>query len=242
MNTTPTLLAEGLRFAYRSARHGGRPFRLSIDRWQVRPGEDVALYGPSGCGKSTLLALLAGVLTPEAGRVVVDGVELSSLGEDARRSLRIRRLGFVFQESPLVDYLDALENVLFPFRLNRALRLDDAARSRARDLLAELGLGDKERRRPAELSQGERQRVAIARALVTEPAVLLADEPTSGLDPESSERAVDLLQRLGSERGLTRLVVTHDPAVRRRFSASYDVGAWSAASGEDGGPARGEGP
>ncbi|MEO1366699.1 MAG: ABC transporter ATP-binding protein [Acidobacteriota bacterium] len=231
MSARPTLLADGLRFAYRSARHGGEPFQLAVDRWQVEPGEDVALYGPSGCGKSTLLALLAGVLTPEAGRIEVDGVELSSLGEDERRSLRIRRLGFVFQESPLVDYLDALENVLFPFRLNRALRLDGAARDRARDLLSELGLADKEKRRPSELSQGERQRVAIARALVTEPAVLLADEPTSGLDPESSERAIDLLQRLGAERGLTRLVVTHDPAVRGRFSASYDVGEWSAARG-----------
>ncbi|MEO1084634.1 MAG: ATP-binding cassette domain-containing protein [Acidobacteriota bacterium] len=232
MSTRPTILADGLRFAYRSARHGGEPFQLSVDRWHVLPGEDVALYGPSGCGKSTLLALLAGVLTPEAGRIEVDGVELSSLGEDERRSLRIRRLGFVFQESPLVEYLDAFENVLFPFRLNRALRLDAAARARARDLLSELGLADKQKRRPSELSQGERQRVAIARALVTEPAVLLADEPTSGLDPESSERAVDLLQRLGAERGLTRLVVTHDPAVRRRFSASYDVGEWSAAARE----------
>ena len=220
-----SIAAHDLSFSYR--RGVQQSFHLAIQDWQIARGEQVALYGPSGCGKSTLLSLLAGVLVPEAGRLVVEGGEMQSMSDDARRAHRIRRLGFVFQDSPLVDYLDALENVLFPFRLNRALRLGDSTRRRARELLEQLGLGDKVDRRPGELSQGERQRVGIARALVAQPALVLADEPTSGLDPEASTHVVDLLLRLSAERAVTLLVVTHDPAVRSRFEKSFDVSLWS---------------
>ena len=139
-SVSASIAAHDLSFSYR--RGAQQSFRLLIDDWQIHRGEQVALYGPSGCGKSTLLSLLAGVLVPEAGRLVVEGGEMQTMSDDARRAHRIRRLGFVFQDSPLVDYLDALENVLFPFRLNRALRLDESARRRARELLEELGLGD----------------------------------------------------------------------------------------------------
>ncbi|XP_028517082.1 uncharacterized protein LOC114575771, partial [Exaiptasia diaphana] len=124
---------------------------------------------------------------------------------------------------PLVEYLDALDNVLLPFRLTRDLRLDQDARRRARDLLAELGLAGYEHRRPVELSQGERQRLAIARALVTEPSLLLADEPTAGLDPQRSQQILDLLEAVSSLRRLTLVLVSHEPAVLERFSRRLDV-------------------
>lgn len=216
--------AKDLRFSYRERGRKGPPsFSLQLSSWQVPEGASAVLHGPSGCGKSTLLNLVSGVLHPEAGSLEVQGLELATASEAQRRAHRIRNIGIVFQDFPLVDYLDATENVLFPYRLNPALRLDRSARSRARSLLAELGLGNKLGRRPATLSQGERQRVAIARAIVTEPRLLLADEPTGGLDPDRSESVMELLDSLRRERGLTLLAVTHDPALLPRFELALEV-------------------
>ena len=218
--------AVDLRFAY-PPRPGTEAFELRLPEWSVARGQRVALFGPSGCGKSTLLNLLAGVLVASSGRLMVEGQELAALSEAERRAWRIRNLGFVFQDFPLVDYLDAQENVLLPYRLNSALRLDAGARGRAAELLGQLGLGGKLKRRPRELSQGERQRVAIARALVTEPRLLLADEPTAGLDPERTEQVIELLEGLCQERGLTLVLVTHEPQLRARFPLSLAVGELS---------------
>jgi len=157
----------------------------------------------------------------------VAGRQLRGLSDADRRAHRIRSLGFVFQDYPLVGHLSALENVLFPFRLNPALRLDAPARSRATALLEDLGLGDKHHRRPRALSQGERQRVAIARALVTRPAIVLADEPTAGLDPSRSVAVLTLLEQLCEDRGVTLLLVSHDPSVLARFDQTLEVGSLS---------------
>ncbi len=221
--TVPILSATSLQFSY-PAMPGEARFALHLPEWTVPAGGRVALYGPSGCGKSTLLNLVAGVLPLQTGSLVVAGQELRGLSDAARRAHRIRNLGFVFQDYPLVDHLSAIENVLLPYRLNPALSLDKAARLRAADLLGDLGLGEKTQRRPAALSQGERQRVAIARALVTTPAIVLADEPTAGLDPERSEGVLRLLERLCEERALTLLLVSHDPAVLSRFDQTLSVG------------------
>ena len=218
--------ATQLRFGY-PQRPGEPPFRIQLDDWSVPEGGRVALHGPSGCGKSTLLNLIAGVLPLSEGSLEVAGTQMRGLSDAARRAHRIRTLGFVFQDYPLVGHLSALENVLFPFRLNPALSLDGAARKRAEQLLAELGLGDKGRRRPQALSQGERQRVAIARALVTQPSILLADEPTAGLDPERSAAVLELLEALCAERNLTLVLVSHDPAVLARFEHRLEVGRLS---------------
>ena len=149
--------------------------------------------------------------------MTVAGRELTAMAEAEVRAHRIRNLGFVFQDFPLVDYLEVVENVLLPFRLNPALRLDGEARSRARRLLADLGLGGREASAVDELSAGERQRVAIARALVTEPSLLLADEPTAGLDAANSLRVVELLEEACRSHGLTLLMVTHDATLLARF-------------------------
>ncbi|HVR29212.1 MAG TPA: ATP-binding cassette domain-containing protein [Thermoanaerobaculia bacterium] len=221
----PAILVSGLRFSYPAPRpgSGGVAFQLSIEEWRVEHGARVALHGPSGCGKSTLLDLLAGVLRPDAGSLEIEGEDLTQLGDEAVRAHRIRTLGFVFQDFPLVEYLDAVENVLFPYRLNPVLRLDASARARARDLLGGLDLAGKEGRLPRELSVGERQRVAIARALVTGPRLLLADEPTAGLDPDQSLAVVRQLEAASRDHGLTLVMVTHDPTLLGRFDQTLAV-------------------
>lgn len=221
---TTAIEARNLAFAY-PTRPNDTPFSLSIEQWTVPRGGRVALHGPSGCGKSTLLNLVAGVLPAGSGSLVVSGRQLVGMSESERRAHRIRTMGFVFQDYPLVGHLSAVENVLFPYRLNPALSLDHAARSRATTLLTDLGLATKTRRLPRALSQGERQRVAIARALVTEPELLLADEPTAGLDPGRSQAVLELLEGLCADRSLTLLLVSHDPSVLARFEHTLAVGA-----------------
>ena len=197
-------------------------FGLNVPALDVPAGGSVAVIGPSGSGKSTLLGLLSGELTPRAGRIAVDGQDVGALDPAARRLFRLRRVGFVFQDFPLVDWLDATDNVLLPYRLG--LTPDPAPPSRARSLLDRLGVGALASRRPASLSQGERQRVAIARALVTRPAVVLADEPTAGLDaPRAAEVARLLVEATGE--GAALVVVTHDPALVGFFGATLDLGA-----------------
>ncbi|PWJ17541.1 ABC transporter ATP-binding protein [Jannaschia seohaensis] len=205
-----------LRFAY------GSGFALSVPVLDVAARERVAVVGPSGAGKTTLLNLVSGIAVPDAGRVTLDGRAISALPDRARRAARAASVGFVFQEFALVDYLSAEENVLYPYRVGTGLALDKEARARARALLAEFGLGEKTRRRPAQLSQGERQRVAIARALVTRPKVILADEATGNLDPANKAAALDLLFAQAAETGAALLCVTHDHELLPRFDRVID--------------------
>jgi ABC-type lipoprotein export system ATPase subunit len=184
---------------------------------RVQSGETVAVIGPSGTGKTTLLNLMAGVVVPDAGSVQVSGEEITSLGEAARRAHRIRNIGMVFQEFELISYLDVTDNVLLPFRIDPRLQLDAAARTQAAELIDQVGLGDKARRRVTRLSQGERQRVAIARALVTGARVILADEPTGNLDPRNKEKILDILFGQVKARGVTLVAVTHDHGLLDRF-------------------------
>ncbi|MFT4621692.1 MAG: putative ABC transport system ATP-binding protein [Myxococcota bacterium] len=201
-------------------------FRLQVPEWSVPAGGRAVLHGPSGCGKSTLLSLISGEIGPTSGTLEVLGMPMATASDGARRAHRIRHMGLVFQDFPLVPHLDVLDNVLLPFRINPALALSGAARERAAGLLHDLGVGPLARRQPAQLSQGERQRVAIARALVTEPSLVLADEPTAGLDPLATARLVDLLDALVAARGVTLLLVSHDPAVIARFDTAVDVASF----------------
>jgi len=192
-------------------------FRLRIPAMAVNTGETVAVIGPSGTGKTTLLNLMAGITVPDAGRITVGGADIAALPDRARRAHRIRKVGLVFQEFELISYLDVLDNVLLPYRLDPALKLDPAARDRARRLVAEVGLAGKLDRRVTRLSQGERQRVAIARALVTGAGVVLADEPTGNLDPRNKNRILDLLFQQVAAHGATLVAVTHDHGLLERF-------------------------
>lgn len=177
----------------------------------VTAGSFVVVTGASGCGKSTLLHMLGGITRPTAGRVLLEGIDLSTLGDDDLAAVRRRRIGFVFQRYNLLPELSLLENVALPLVLDGvvAARCDAAAR----ESLDAVGMVHRALHRPDALSGGEQQRGAIARALVTAPAIVLADEPTGALDSTNSARVVELLQRLVVDRQQTVILVTHDPAV-----------------------------
>ena len=198
-------------------------FRIDIPNLVVKTGEKVAVIGPSGCGKTTLLHLLAGVLVPSAGRIAVDGTDVSALSREDRQDYRALRMGMVFQEFELLAYLDVIDNVLLPYRISPVLTLDDEARERAKALVQEVGLDGKQRRYPRHLSQGERQRIAVCRALVTRPAILLGDEPTGNLDPDNRDHIMDTLWRYSDETEAPLVVVTHDHELLGRFDRTIDV-------------------
>ena len=208
------LAVRNLTKEYRSG--GGTLAVLRNVTFDLAAGETVAIVGPSGSGKTTLLGLLAGLDTPTNGAVLLDGLDLAPLDEDARARLRGDRVGFVFQSFQLVPTLTALENVQVPLEL-RGIRDSDV---RARDLLERVGLGSRTHHFPAQLSGGEQQRVAIARAFVNRPRVLFADEPTGNLDGATGEKIVTLLEQLNREDGTTIVLVTHDQQLARRLGRS----------------------
>jgi len=195
---------------------------MDVPRLMVQPGERLAVIGPSGCGKTTLLNLMAGILVPDAGRIVVGDETITALSDPERRRFRIARLGLVFQSFALVEYLNVLDNIVHCFRISGALVLDATVVERATSLAAGLGLADKLRRPVAALSQGERQRVAICRAVLSEPELLMADEATGNLDPANKGRILDLLfERLEPGRS-TLIAVTHDHDLLDRFDRIVD--------------------
>jgi putative ABC transport system ATP-binding protein len=203
-------------------RYPGASFSLHIPEFHVGSGERLAIVGPSGAGKTTLLKLVAGILPPRRGTIHVDGTRLEVLGDAERRNFRITRIGFVFQELELLEYLDVMDNILHTYRINPVLRLDGEVRGRARQLAEEVGLADKLKRMPRELSQGERQRVAVCRALLPDPALILADEATGNLDPANKVRILELLFRACEARGTSLLAVTHDHELLPRFDRVVD--------------------
>jgi putative ABC transport system ATP-binding protein len=204
-----------LRDATRVYDGGGARTALDHVTLDIEAGELCAVMGPSGSGKSTLLNLVAGLDQPTGGRVVVDGTDLTGLGESALARFRRRKLGIVFQFFHLLPSLTVMENVLIPAQL--AGVRTSRAEARAHDLLKRLDIADTARRFPAQLSGGQQQRVAIARALINEPRLLLADEPTGALDSASGTQVMELLRDLHRS-GQTVLLVTHDARLAARHA------------------------
>ncbi len=176
--------------------------------FRVKFGEFVALVGPSGSGKTTMLSILAALLSPTSGQVLIDGQDLSQMAEKDRVKLRREKIGFTFQANNLIPYLSARENVEFMLRLNG--KLDHASRIRSDELLSRLGLAERLHNLPAQMSGGQQQRVAIARALIHNPALVLADEPTASLDTERAFQVVETFANLIHENGRAGIIVTHD--------------------------------
>lgn len=195
---------------------------LSDVSFAVNAGESVAVVGPSGAGKSTLLALLAGLDLPTSGYVTLNGTNLGELDEDGRARVRADNVGFVFQSFHLVPSLNALENVMLPLELAG----NASPRDGALDIIREVGLSDRYRHYPAQLSGGEKQRVAIARAFATEPAVLFADEPTGNLDSRTGATIMQLMFDLNRSSSTTLMLVTHDLGLAERCDRilSLDAG------------------
>jgi putative ABC transport system ATP-binding protein len=209
-----------------SFQSGGRELVvLKSITFDLEAGGFLAVVGPSGSGKSTLLGLLAGLDQPRTGRVVLDGIDLGRLDEDARARLRGERVGFVFQAFHLIPTLTALENVQVPLELR-----GERGEERARELLERVGLGDRAHHYPSQLSGGEQQRVALARAFSNRPKILFADEPTGNLDARTGHQIVELMRELNRSQGTTLVLVTHDPelaGVARRVIRLRDGGVQS---------------
>lgn len=199
---------------------------LSNVSFGISAGESVAVVGPSGAGKSTLLALLAGLDLPTEGHVVLNGSNLSELDEDGRARVRAESVGFVFQSFHLVPSLNALENVMLPLELAGAAD----ARAASHAIIEQVGLEDRWRHYPAQLSGGEKQRVAIARAFATEPAVLFADEPTGNLDSRTGDYIMDLMFELNRNSATNLVLVTHDLSLAQRCGRMLSLDAGLLAS------------
>jgi putative ABC transport system ATP-binding protein len=193
-------------------RSGDKTIRVldSIDL-SIDEGEFLAVLGPSGSGKSTLLGLMAGLDRPTSGTITFRDRDLGSMSEDDLARLRRDQIGFVFQSFQLLGHMTAAENVLVPLELRRA----PDRRKQVRDLLEAVGLGERGHHYPSQLSGGEQQRVALARAFAAGPSLLLADEPTGNLDSKTGDTVLDLLADLQRSRGVTLVLVTHDPAIAR---------------------------
>jgi len=212
-NLTETSTVLQARAIGKTVKSGARDLVILREvEFAVAAGEALAIVGASGSGKSTLLAILAGLDTPTAGSVLIDGTDLFVLDEDARAELRGRAVGFVFQSFQLLPALTALENVMLPLEL--AARRD--AEAEAREMLARVGLAERLGHYPKHLSGGEQQRVALARAFVVRPKLLLADEPTGSLDADSGAGVIDLMFELNRSLGTTLVMVTHDEHLAQR--------------------------
>lgn len=208
----------GLQFHYHDTN-----FKLELPQLILERGKTLALVGSSGAGKTTLLHLIAGIVTPQSGRIRVDNVVLSDLSENQRRAYRLQRLGLVFQEFELVDYLSVLDNILLPYHVSSELCLDRGARERTSALACSVGIDTKLGDHPSQLSQGEKQRVALCRALLPGPSLLLADEPTGNLDPYNKRCVMDALFNYVEENHATLITVTHDHDLLNRFDHVVDA-------------------
>jgi len=197
-------------------------FSLDISTLSINKGESIAITGPSGSGKTTLLNLICGVCRPQSGDIIINGTSLKEQNEKALRQYRIAHIGMVFQSFELLEYLNVLDNILLPYRLDNTLHLEKETVERAKDIARTFGMEDKLQRYPSQLSQGEQQRVAIMRALITGAKLIIADEPTGNLDPKNTDLVADLLLDFVKKEGGTLITVTHDHTFAKRFDRVID--------------------
>jgi putative ABC transport system ATP-binding protein len=206
------LTLENIKKSYRQPNGEVLPI-LDLPRFSVAAGEQVALIGDSGCGKTTLLHIIAGIIRPDAGRVLLNGIELSKYSEPLRDVIRADNLGYIFQTFNLLPAFSALENV----QLGMAFARKSVDHARARRLLERVGLGHRLHNKPRAMSVGEQQRVAVARALANQPSLILADEPTANVDPRNQRQTIDLIRQTCADERIALIIVTHSMEVAHQF-------------------------
>jgi len=203
--------------------YGDSGFSLNIPDLTIAQSERVAITGPSGTGKTTLLNLMSGLLQPQQGSIVFDELEMGQFSTEDLQDLRIIKMGMIFQEFELLDYLTVFDNILLPYRINPALKITPDITDRAVNIARQVGLGDKLKRRPARLSQGERQRTAVCRAILTNPAVIFGDEPTGNLDPANRDNIMDIIFDYCIKVNAPLIIVSHDSELLSRFDRKINV-------------------
>lgn len=197
-------------------------FKLNIDNLSFKRGSKTAIIGTSGYGKTTMLNLIAGINLPSKGTVQIKDALINSLNDSERRDFRIQNIGFIFQDFKLIPYLNIMDNILLPFRINSSIKLNKETIDNVQELASDLGILNKLKKYPSKLSQGEKQRVAICRALLNYPSIILADEPTGNLDPENKRKIMDILFAAVNKYDATLVTVTHDHDMLSGFENIID--------------------
>lgn len=217
-NEKQILQIEDLKFWYT-----GKGFQLEISNLKINRGSKVAILGKSGSGKTTLAHLISGILKPKSGSIRFMGQDITDLNDAERRAYRIKRIGFIFQEFELIEYLNVLDNLILPYKLNQSLSLNEETINRAKTIAGRIEIENKLHKYPNQLSGGERQRLATARALITSPALVIADEPTGNLDTQTANKVLNEIINQSSESRSTLLMITHDPRLLESFDQVIDL-------------------
>lgn len=197
-------------------------FQLGIEHLSFRQSSKTAIIGTSGYGKTTMLNLIAGIIHPQKGQVIINEQTINFLNDTERRNFRIQNIGFIFQDFKLIPYLNVMDNILLPYRINSSIQINRDTFQTAVDIAEELGIQGKMKKYPSKLSQGERQRVAICRALLNRPSIILADEPTGNLDPENKKKIMEILFSAVEKFKATLITVTHDHDMLKGFDDIVD--------------------
>lgn len=217
-NEKQILQIEDLKFWYT-----GKGFQLEISNLKINKGSKVAILGKSGSGKTTLAHLISGILKPQSGLIRFMGQDISDLSDAERRAYRIKNIGFIFQEFELIEYLNVLDNLILPYKLNKSLSLNEETINKAKAIARRIEIENKLHKHPNQLSGGERQRLATARALITSPALVIADEPTGNLDTQTANKVLSEIINQSSKSNSTLLMITHDPSLLESFDQVIDL-------------------
>ena len=198
-------------------------FKIEISNIKITQGSKIAISGKSGSGKTTLIHLISGILKPQSGEILFFDKSITDMNDNDIRKHRISNIGFIFQEFELLDYLNVMDNLILPYKINKSLSLDEEIKNKAKEIANRIGIGNKLDQHPKQLSGGERQRLAIARALITSPPLIIADEPTGNLDDKTSNIVMDEITDQVSYTNSTLIMISHNNELISSFDEIIDI-------------------
>ena len=198
-------------------------FKIEVSDIKITQGSKIAISGKSGSGKTTLIHLISGILKPQSGEILFFDKSITDMNDKEIRKHRISNIGFIFQEFELLDYLNVMDNLVLPYKINKSLSLDEEIKNKAKEIANRIGIGNKLDQHPKQLSGGERQRLAIARALITSPPLIIADEPTGNLDDKTSNIVMDEITDQVSYTNSTLIMISHNNELISSFDEIIDI-------------------